>query len=99
MEPLSRQLVVELKAGQGVYYNNLLIHRGIYPSRQQRATLHAAMALAEAKDYPHDLEPLRWMAAPGFRESLPQRLLGVYDNWLRQIETQHPSTASVSGYE
>lgn len=82
MDPLPNQLVVRLKAGQGVYYNNLLIHRGVYPCDRKRATLHAALARAETRDYRVDLEALSWMAEPDFRLSLPERLLPAYDHWL-----------------
>lgn len=83
MDPLPHQVVVHLKAGQGVYYNNQLIHRGIYPCGRKRATLHAALALAESTDYTVDLQALPWMAEPRFREGLPRRLHSLYDRWLR----------------
>jgi hypothetical protein len=83
MVPLPHQRVVELKAGQGVYYNNLLIHRGVYPSGRKRATLHAALARAETREYDIDLDYLSWMAEPSFREAVPGRLSPVYENWLK----------------
>ena len=82
MEPLPQQLVVSLKPGQGVYYDNQLIHRGVYSHSSPRATLHAALTHSQAKGFCIHYEAVRWMEAPGFRESLPARLLPLYDNWL-----------------
>ncbi|HET6387324.1 MAG TPA: phytanoyl-CoA dioxygenase family protein [Armatimonadota bacterium] len=81
MDSLTHQMVVNLKAGQGVYYNSQLIHRGIYPSSQPRATLHAALTRADAMQFANHYTTVQWMEAPGFRESLPARLLPLYDRW------------------
>lgn len=37
------QLVVELKAGEMVFYNNNILHRGVYRSDVERMTLHGSM--------------------------------------------------------
>lgn len=37
------QLVVQLKAGDCVFYNNNILHRGVYDSGKDRATLHGSM--------------------------------------------------------
>lgn len=37
------QLVVQLKAGDAVFYNNNILHRGVYDSGKDRATLHGSM--------------------------------------------------------
>lgn len=81
MEPLPHQEVVELKAGQGVYYNNMLIHRGIYPAGRPRATLHAALTpTTNPLRLYYDAVP--WMAEPRFRATLPPPLLPLHDRWL-----------------
>jgi hypothetical protein len=83
MEPISTQKIVELKPGQGVYYNNLLIHRGIYSSQRARATIHAALALAQTRAYDIDIEGLEWMAeSPGFGASLPEPLQPLFERWM-----------------
>lgn len=37
------QLVVELKAGDAVFYDNNILHRGIYDCNTERATLHGSI--------------------------------------------------------
>jgi ectoine hydroxylase-related dioxygenase (phytanoyl-CoA dioxygenase family) len=86
MDPIPGQLAVELKAGQGVYYNSQLIHRGIYPHDRRRETIHACMHVAGSaahRNYYYD--SLKWMDTPGFRDRLPARLQPLYDNWLRDV--------------
>ena len=44
---LPDQLVVNLKPGQTVFYNNNILHRGVYPldTEKKRRTLHACIGL------------------------------------------------------
>jgi ectoine hydroxylase-related dioxygenase (phytanoyl-CoA dioxygenase family) len=87
MEPLSGQLAVELKAGQGVYYNSQLIHRGVYPAGQRRETIHACLHVAgSAAHREFYWRSLSWMDAPGFRDRLPSALRPLYDRWLADME-------------
>lgn len=37
------QLVVELEAGDVVFYDNNILHRGVYDSGQERMTLHGSV--------------------------------------------------------
>jgi hypothetical protein len=37
------QLQVELKAGDAVFYNNNILHRGVYDSNKERMTLHGSV--------------------------------------------------------
>jgi len=37
------EIAVHLKAGQAVYFQSYLIHRGIYPKGIPRASIHACM--------------------------------------------------------
>lgn len=37
------QLVVELNAGDVVFYDNNILHRGVYDSNKERATLHGSI--------------------------------------------------------
>jgi ectoine hydroxylase-related dioxygenase (phytanoyl-CoA dioxygenase family) len=86
MEPVAGQMAVTLKPGQGVYYNSQLIHRGIYPHRQRRETIHACMHVAGSeshRDYYYN--SLQWMDTPGFRDRLPARLRPLYDNWRNDV--------------
>jgi ectoine hydroxylase-related dioxygenase (phytanoyl-CoA dioxygenase family) len=40
---LPNQLVVELKAGEVAFYNNNILHRGVYDPTKERMTLHGSM--------------------------------------------------------
>lgn len=40
------QKVVKMRAGDVVFYNNNILHRGVYDSRTERMTLHGSMGLA-----------------------------------------------------
>lgn len=42
------QLAVRMKAGDVVFYNNNILHRGVYSSTTERMTLHGSMGLAAA---------------------------------------------------
>lgn len=86
LAPLSGQMAVALKAGQGVYYNSQLIHRGIYPQGRRRETIHACMHVAgSASNRGYYYDALRWMETPGFRDRLPERLQPLYENWARDV--------------
>lgn len=45
-EVLEGQVVVRLKAGDAVFYDNDILHRGIYGARRERMTLHGSMGRA-----------------------------------------------------
>jgi ectoine hydroxylase-related dioxygenase (phytanoyl-CoA dioxygenase family) len=78
-DSMPHQMAVSLQAGQGVYYNANLLHRGVYSCRQQRETIHACMESVHASV--RKIDALAWMKTPGFRESLPPNLVPLYDNW------------------
>ena len=40
------QKVVKMSAGDLVFYNNNILHRGVYDSKTERMTLHGSMGLA-----------------------------------------------------
>lgn len=87
MEPMPGELIVELKAGQGVYYNSQLLHRGVYPAGRRRETLHACLHRHPSDELtPLHYHAVRWLETPGFRETLPERLLPLYDNWVAFAE-------------
>jgi hypothetical protein len=82
-------MAVELKAGQGVYYNSNLLHRGVYSKDQRRETLHCCLSTIEGAKLmrpPSFYKSMAWMEKPGFRESLPERLVHLYDNFVRMAE-------------
>lgn len=42
------QKTVELKAGQVVFYDNNILHRGVYDSKKERMTLHGSIGTVKA---------------------------------------------------
>ncbi|OGG48975.1 MAG: hypothetical protein A3F84_08205 [Candidatus Handelsmanbacteria bacterium RIFCSPLOWO2_12_FULL_64_10] len=85
-DPMPGQMAVALRAGQGVYYNSNLLHRGIYSASQRRETLHCCMGSIDGfalRRRQYLYRQLAWMDAPGFRERLPGPLLPLYDNFIR----------------
>jgi len=44
-EEMEGQVVVRMKAGDVVFYNNNILHRGVYSSEKQRMTLHGSMGV------------------------------------------------------
>jgi hypothetical protein len=98
-EPMPGELAVELKAGQGIYYSEQLLHRGVYPAGQPRQTLHGCLHRhPSAEVHPFYYRSVQWLEAPGFRATLPLRLLPLYDNWLTfGEEVRRRENASVGG--
>jgi hypothetical protein len=45
---LPGQIVVQLKAGQVAFYNNNILHRGVYDSSKERMTLHGSIGTVAA---------------------------------------------------
>lgn len=82
-EPMPGQMAVELRAGQGVYYDSNLLHRGVYPKAMRRETLHCCMgSIQGAPLRTYIYTGLAWMDRPGFRDALPCPLHPLYDNFL-----------------
>lgn len=76
------QLVVELKAGQGVYYDANLLHRGVYPHTTQRQTIHCCMGrIAGARQRTYIYDALPWMDDEAFGAQLPARLRPLHANF------------------
>jgi hypothetical protein len=85
-EKMPGAICVKLHAGQTVFYNNNLLHRGDYSKESKRATIHASMGtimggVLRAKDImQHGLE---WMCEQRSIQTLPDRLLPLYCNFIR----------------
>lgn len=45
---IPEQITVKLKAGESVFYNNNILHRGVYDSTKERMTLHGSIGTARA---------------------------------------------------
>jgi ectoine hydroxylase-related dioxygenase (phytanoyl-CoA dioxygenase family) len=87
LDPMPGEMAVQLAAGQGVYHNAQILHRGRYPVGQRRETLHACLHRYPSDELiPFHYHFVRWMETPGFRATLPERLLPLHDNWLHFAE-------------
>ncbi|HYF52366.1 MAG TPA: phytanoyl-CoA dioxygenase family protein [Planctomycetota bacterium] len=83
-DPMPGEMIVDLKAGQTVYYNALIIHRGVYPCGQRRETLHANLSsMREPKPLKFQYEQVKFMEAPDFKKTIPAALHPLHDNWLK----------------
>jgi hypothetical protein len=86
-DPMPEEFIVELKAGQGVYYNPNLMHRGVYYRDRRRETIHACMGTIYGALMRRDLYRwLAWMTEPSVRPTLPSELHPFYDNFLRMAD-------------
>lgn len=76
------QFVVQLKAGQGVYYDANLLHRGVYPHTARRQTIHCCMGhIAGARQRTYIYDTLPWMDDDAFAAGLPARLQPLHANF------------------
>jgi len=83
LDAMPGELRVELKAGQTVYYNAMLLHKGDYPTATRRVTLHANFVRLNApKLFPLHYHAVKFMEEPGFVDHLPERLKPLHANWL-----------------
>ena len=83
---MPNQLVVKLEAGDIVFYNSSLLHKGYNPNDAKRQTLHYAVMVAPPIDEPANPEsPMsqEWLNEPAFLDNLPPRLKPLFDNWLK----------------
>jgi hypothetical protein len=83
---MPNQLVVKLKAGDIVFYNSSLLHKGYNLDGSKRQTLHYAVLTAPPENEPPN--PKRptsqeWLNEPNFLGSLSPRLKPLFDNWLK----------------
>ena len=76
------QMAVELDAGDIVFYNSNLLHRGDCAEGDNRQTLHYAV-LAHHPDAPTGPDGQPWLTDPDFLGTLPPPLRALFDNWLR----------------
>ena len=83
---MPNQLVVKLKAGDIVFYNSSILHKGYNIDGSKRQTLHYAILTAPQENEPPNPESptsQEWLNEPTFLNSLPERLKPLFDNWLK----------------
>ncbi|MSP11993.1 MAG: hypothetical protein EXR62_03430 [Chloroflexi bacterium] len=78
---LPNQVVVELQVGEAVYYNHLLIHRGVYKEGLRRETLHGhIMAVEQPWETIHVARGAEYMLEAGYLESVSPHLRPMFEN-------------------
>ena len=83
---MPNQLTVKLKAGDIVFYNSSLLHKGYNLTDAKRQTLHYAVLTAPPEnELPNPESPTsqQWLDEPTFLGGLPERLKPLFDNWLK----------------
>ena len=80
------QLVVKLQAGDIVFYNSSLLHKGYNPTDAKRQTLRYAVLTTPPENEPPNPQSLtsqEWLNESTFLGNLPERLKPLFDNWLK----------------
>ena len=96
-EPIPGQTVIELHAGQTVFWNGNLIHRGMMRSDVERLTLAGSWRKHSPDDPAEKTDPrLRWMLAGNVRAALPDAMRPCYDRW-RALQDRHQTGAESVG--
>ena len=80
------QMPVQLKAGDIVFYNSSLLHKGYNRSGTIRQTLHYALVVSPPEGEPRNPDgptSQEWLNDSAFLESLNPRIKPLFDNWLK----------------
>ncbi|MCH8289972.1 phytanoyl-CoA dioxygenase family protein [Candidatus Poribacteria bacterium] len=83
---MPNQMAVKLQAGDIVFYNSSLLHKGYNKSGAKRQTLHYALIVAPPEDEPPNPESptsQEWLNNPEFLDNLSPRIKPLFDNWLK----------------
>jgi len=79
---LSTQQVMDLKAGQTIFWQGNTVHRGIYNAKPERLSLAGSWRQETEGDEPQKVdERYKWMCADSVRAFLPKKMHGYYDRW------------------
>jgi hypothetical protein len=81
--PLPGQHTLHLKAGQTCFYNQDLLHRGVYDHTKKRATLHACLGKADGghlRAWNVSRVGIEWMKDERFVSALPPSMKPVHKN-------------------
>jgi ectoine hydroxylase-related dioxygenase (phytanoyl-CoA dioxygenase family) len=91
---LPGEMRICLGAGQAVYYDPDLLHRGVYPRDRLRRTLHCDLGLGTDPRHQDALyQSLEWMAQDDVRPTLPETLHPYHENFLRRLRAYQRAEA------
>jgi ectoine hydroxylase-related dioxygenase (phytanoyl-CoA dioxygenase family) len=79
------QMAVPLKAGDIVFYNSSILHKGHNRTGEKRQTLHYALVAVREDEPPNPDSPTsqEWLNQPAFFTGLNPRIKPLFDNWLK----------------
>jgi ectoine hydroxylase-related dioxygenase (phytanoyl-CoA dioxygenase family) len=83
---MPNQMPVKLKAGDIVFYNANLLHKGYNKSGAKRQTLHYALVVAPPEGQPPNPDSPTsqgWLNDPVFWGGLNPRVKPLFENWLK----------------
>ncbi len=79
---ISTQKVINLKAGQTIFWSGNAVHRGIYNTEPERLTLAGSWHKHVEGEEPQGTdERVKWMLAENVRGFLPDEMHPAYDRW------------------
>ena len=92
-EHLPKEVTLKLKAGQTAFYNPNLLHRGLYNTEVERATLHCSMGApclggaTRAANVVHVLgrDKIAWLTDPVFVETLEGGVKTIHTNLINSM--------------
>jgi hypothetical protein len=92
--------LIELQAGQTVFYDEKIIHRAHTHQVRERSSLFGTWARydpAERKANP--IPEMRWMLEEGVRDTFPPALRPYYDRWRSMHDSQAPLSPLISHFD
>jgi hypothetical protein len=97
---LPGQKLIELRAGETVFYDERIIHRASTRKDRDRFSLFGTWARYR-KDEPkmNPIPELRWMLKDGVRETFPESLRPYYDRWRELHQSSAPLSPLISHYD
>jgi len=92
--------LIELTAGQTVFYDEKIIHRAYTRQVRERSSLFGTWARydpAERKANP--IPEMRWMLGDGIRDTFPPALRPYYDRWRQMHDSAAPLSPLISHWD
>jgi hypothetical protein len=94
---LPKQEVIQLKAGQTVFYDERIIHRASTRKNRDRFSLFGTWARYRVDEPRRNPIPeLRWMLREGIRETFPESLRPYYDRFCEVYHSSAPPSPLIT---
>jgi hypothetical protein len=90
-DELPGQRLIELAAGQTVFYDERILHRALTRKDRDRFSLFGTWARYNPADPKlNPIPEMRWMLRPGIRETFPESLRRYYDRFCEVYQSSAP---------